>query len=332
MGMQNIVGHNSIKENLCNSISRGQINHAYIFEGIAGVGRLSLAKAFAEEIVGCSDKMTSDSHPDIIVVTNKLYDPSKESLKLSVNTIRAMKADVYIKPYLSERKVYIIPNADSMEAVAQNSLLKVFEEPPEYCTIILLVSNSNSLLSTILSRAALIRFQPLETQEVEAFLIKEKGIDEASAKTLAVMSDGSIGVALELLDDKDKIKLRDDTILHLVNICQGKYKPLYDFIKFLKQNEAAFGFIQKIMLNWTNDILHAKMGIIDVCPILNKDKEAQLKAVSSQITREAAFRLGESVTKYSLAISKNVKYSIAVQCMATEYWEEIHGRNYRSAL
>ena len=53
---------------------------------------------------------------------------------------------------------------------AQNSLLKVFEEPPEYCTIILIVKNANSLLQTIRSRAMLVRISPLAREQVEKYM------------------------------------------------------------------------------------------------------------------------------------------------------------------
>ena len=141
--MNNIVGHSDAKRLLYNIAGSGHISHAYIFEGPDGVGRLTLAKAFAKMLVGGADGISADSHPDIIVVTNELYNQSKASKSLSVDTIRAMKADVYIKPYKADKKIYIIPKADTMLDTAQNSLLKVLEEPPEYCVIILITENAN---------------------------------------------------------------------------------------------------------------------------------------------------------------------------------------------
>ena len=128
MRMSEITGHEGIKKLLRGIISSGHIGHAYIFEGAEGIGRLSLAKAFAEELSG---GFSVENNPDIIVVTNELYDPSKKQKNVLIDTVRAMKADIYIKPYHSDRKVYIIPNSDTMQEPAQNSLLKIFEEPPE---------------------------------------------------------------------------------------------------------------------------------------------------------------------------------------------------------
>lgn len=329
MGMEAVIGHENVKRFLESSVNGGRIGHAYIFEGASGIGRLSLAKAFAEKIVGCAD---ADSSPDIIVVTNSLYDSSKKQANVLVDTIRKMKADVYIRPYRSDRKVYIVPNADSMQDAAQNSLLKVFEEPPEYCTIILIVQNSNSMLQTIRSRAVLVRLHPLPVKSVEQYLTKVKGLSAENAAALAVMSGGSIGRALTLSEDSDAAGLRGEVIDHLVSIIGSGARPLYDFIKFLKQNKTSIGLIIEVMSGWSSDVLHIKTGGDVSGDILNTDKAAELEKFCRAVTREAALRFEEIVTKYSLAIGRNANYPIAVQCMATEYWEEIHGRNYRSAF
>ena len=327
MRMDKIAGHDKVKKLLDSIISSGHIGHAYIFEGAEGVGRLSLATAFAEKLCGGA---SAENNPDIIVVTNELYDSSKKQKNVLIDTIRSMKADVYIKPFLSDRKVYIIPNADTMQEPAQNSLLKVFEEPPEYCTVILIASNANALLQTIRSRAAMIRISPLLRDEVENYLIENNIADAHRAKVISAMSGGSIGKALEFSADAEAVALRDTVIGHLVGICGKGAKSLYDFVKFLKQNNSDIKTVLDIMAGWSEDILHIKVcGDYDVT---NADKIAELKRVSMIVTAEAAYHFCEIVTKYSLAISRNANYSAAVLCMATEYWEEIHGRNYRSAL
>ncbi len=328
VSMADVIGHNNTKALLCGALQSSRIGHAYIFEGDTGIGRLSLAKAFAEEIVGCGGRFTADSHPDIIIVTNEKYGVSKKQTNISVDTIRSMKSDVYIKPYMSEHKVYIIPNADSMAEVAQNSLLKVFEEPPEYCTIILIAQNSNRFLQTILSRASLIKMRPLDREAVKDYLINNCSIDCGQADPLAVMSRGSIGRALTLAGDDESVKLRAEVIGHLVNISRSGARPLYDFIRFLKQNRADIQTILDIMADWSSDVLHIKLG----GEIINADMREQLQEFCSRVTREAALKFSEIITKYSLALNRNINYPIAVSCMATEYWEEIHGRNYRSAF
>ena len=325
MAMSDVIGHDRVKALLENSIKSARIGHAYIFEGNEGVGRLTLAKVFAEEITGGA---SAENNPDITIVTNELYDSSKKQTNVLIDTIRAMKTDIYIKPYIADKKVYIIPNADTMLSPAQNSLLKVFEEPPEYAVIILIAKNSNAFLPTILSRATRVRLMPLEKNLVENYLIK-KSVDDEKAKTLSVMSGGSIGKALKLCEDEEAISLRQQTVEHLMNIQTGGNKPLYDFIKFLKQNKSSCGIILDIISGFSRDVLNIKMNSFD---IENADIKEDIKKFSLSVTKEAAFRLNEIAVKYMRIISSNANYPIAVSCMATELWEEIHGRNYRSAL
>ena len=151
-----------------------------------------------------------------------------------------------LKPIEGEQKIFVLGDFAEANPQTQNKLLKVLEEPPEYAVIILIAKNSNAFLPTILSRATRVRLMPLENNLVENYLIK-KSVDAEKAKTLSVMSGGSIGKALKLCEDEEAISLRQQTVEHLMNIQTGGNKPLYDFIKFLKQNKSSCGIILDII-------------------------------------------------------------------------------------
>lgn len=328
--MENVIGHEKIKEILNGAVTSGTVSHAYIFEGEQGIGRLSLAKAFAEKITGGS--RDAENNPDItIAVPSRFGDTKKKTPGLSISAVREIKTDVYTRPYLAERKVYIIPDADFMGVPAQNSLLKVFEEPPEYCTIILIVKNANSLLQTIRSRAMLIRISPLDRIQVEKYLIDKVGTDKKRAEVLSIISGGSIGRAIALENDDSVTELREELIKKLIACLDSRKRPLYDLIVFLKKNNGSFKELSGILTTWFEDIMRLKFGGSPEC-ITNADKALEIQRFARAITKASAPALCDAVTKYSLAIDKNANYSVAVQCMAMECWEEIHGRNYRSAL
>ena len=331
MGLNQVIGHDRTKTLLAKTLENGHISHAYILEGPKGVGRLTLAKAFAEEIVAQSSTVHSaESHPDITVVTNQLYEPEKTQTNILVNTVRNMKKDVYIRPYMAQRKVYIVPGADTMQAPAQNSLLKVFEEPPPYCTIVLIAENANSFLPTILSRAVLLRLAPLPLQMVREYLKGPGGMEAQEADNLAALSGGSIGRALELSREGGAVELRGAVLEHVMALLSGGNRAMYDFIRFLKKNRTFIDFILSILSQWFRDVMHCKLGVSQ--EIINSDQQAQLQAFCSGITREAAFRFSEITARYARAVAQNANYPIAMLCMVTEYWEEIHGRNYRSTI
>ena len=104
-------------------------------------------------------KFVSNNHPDF-----KQIEPDGSSIK--IEQIRNMQEDIIKKPIVSNRKVYIIENADKMTIGAQNCLLKTLEEPPLYITIILLIENETMILNTIKSRCTKILFTEETLEEL----------------------------------------------------------------------------------------------------------------------------------------------------------------------
>ncbi len=326
MPLNTVVGNEAVKRMLKLALDSGRVGHAYIIEGKKGTGRMTLAKAFASMVLKTE---SLENHPDFMIATNQRYDVDKKKEGLAIQAVRSMKADMYIKPYLDGKKVYIIPQADLMEAPAQNSLLKVFEEPPEYGMIIMLAENANEFLPTILSRATLLRTQPLSAEEVATYLTKEKGISQEKAEQLAILSGGAIGRALDLLEDETMIALREDTLKKFLAMVGGTYREMFEFVKFLKTNKGSISMILEFLLSWCRDVMYRKLQMQEIS-ITNIDKEKELAEFCGKLPRDAALRLSDVVVKYQKMIEQNVNYSGAVLCMATEFWEEIHGRNYRS--
>jgi DNA polymerase-3 subunit delta' len=103
----------------------------------------------AEACMQCRSCHQAMEHnqPDIIYVTHE-----KPNI-ISVDDIRhQLNNDIVIKPYSSKFKIYIIDEAEKMNIQAQNALLKTIEEPPAYAVILLLTTNADGFLPTILSR------------------------------------------------------------------------------------------------------------------------------------------------------------------------------------
>ena len=141
MYFKDIIGQEFAKKYLTNSINKEKVSHAYLFEGMNGVGKKTLAKEFAKTLIKV-DKL--ENSPDYISI-----EPEGSSIKIA--QIRKLQTDVLVKPH-SEYKIYIINKAEKMTVESQNALLKTLEEPPAYVIIILITSNKNSLLDTIKSR------------------------------------------------------------------------------------------------------------------------------------------------------------------------------------
>lgn len=169
-----LIGNNHIKVTLNELVENKTISHSYIFKGIEGIGKKQFAREFAKNIMclnrnGCEDKCSScikfnaNSHPDY----NEIFPDGK---KIKIDQIRKLQEKVSEKPIISEKKIYILDDADMMTEESQNCLLKTLEEPPEYAVIILIVTDDNKLLPTIKSRCVMIKFNKILDEELRHHL------------------------------------------------------------------------------------------------------------------------------------------------------------------
>ena len=145
------------------------------------------------------------SHPDFVLVQHE-WDDKKDRLRdtIIIDQIRELSAKTALAPVMSLTRVCIVEDADTMVPAAANAFLKLLEEPPAGWVIILLAANVNKLLPTILSRVVQLRFQALEPQLVEQALCARQ-IEPAKAAVLARISEGSIGLALNLASAKGQM-------------------------------------------------------------------------------------------------------------------------------
>jgi DNA polymerase III subunit delta' len=217
--LSNIFAQDAAIETLRGAMAADRLAHGLIFAGPEGVGKATTAGALAAwflcENPGKADAcgkcqscraIDAGSHPDLHIVTKELarvYDKTgtSKATQLSIQVIRHEIAEpAGRKTVLGEGKVFIIEQAELMTTAAQNALLKTLEEPAGRTLIDLLTTHGNELLATVRSRCQQVRFAglPIETVENE---LKRRGIDAATARTAAELTDGSLGVAVRWIED-----------------------------------------------------------------------------------------------------------------------------------
>ncbi len=214
------------------ALASGKLAHAYIFAGPEGVGKFKTAREWARLLL-CKNPVVEEtdaavfadscdscqscrlfeagSHPDFNSIYKELLEFTKDNkgkktpVDLPIDVIREfLIAKVPTRPMLSERKVFVVSEAERLNASSQNALLKSLEEPPEYCCIILLCTRMERLLPTTKSRCQIIRFAPIDEDRIIDKL-KEMDIEQKQARYFARLSQGSLGRAsqwakLELAD------------------------------------------------------------------------------------------------------------------------------------
>ena len=132
---ENILGNDNVKQELIKTIKLNKLSHSYLFIGTDGIGKKMIAKEFAKMILCIENEkycnrckscieFDTDNNPDFISI-----EPDGANIK--IEQIRQMQKKILEAPIISQKKVYIIDNADLMTREAQNCILKTLEEPPE---------------------------------------------------------------------------------------------------------------------------------------------------------------------------------------------------------
>lgn len=205
---------------------------------------------------------------------HKITIPRANSIK--INSIREIKMEISHSTFIPGWRVVIVSEADAMTEQAANAFLKTLEEPTPKTVIILTTANKDRLLPTIISRCQLVRFSYLSDDEIVKALVERYGLNEARARLIARLSNGSFGKALELLDVAIEDK-RIRPIDFLATIASGKIvKLLIEVEKIVADYERSEieNFLQ-IILTWFRDALMLKVGMSD--KIININMIERLK-------------------------------------------------------
>lgn len=293
-----IIGNEKIEEELKRSLEEDKISHSYMFVGIEGIGKQLIAKAFAQMILctnetekGCDKcksciEFQSQNHPDFLYI-----EPDGNSIK--IEQIRYLQRKIQEKPIISNKKVYIINDADKMTQEAQNCLLKTLEEPPEYSIIILIGSNENAFLNTIKSRCMKLTFQPIASEEIKQYMEKTYGMNNINENMLEAFQ-GSIGKAIALKDKKEEYENIEKMIEKLDKT---------DMTELMGLGSALYQSKEEI-----NDILEY-MNII----LLKMAKENVKYANCIDIVENTKKRLHQ-----------NANYDMCIDNMIFNMWEEVN--------
>lgn len=216
---QRIRGHDTLIRAFTHVIRRGRLAHAYLFTGPPGIGKrlfaIELAKGLLcehpdaekkEILEGCDHcrsciQIEAGTHPDFVYAERP-----EDKNEFPIGLIREVRERFALKSARGKGKVVVLNDAEDFNEESANAFLKTLEEPPPGSVVILITSNPDRQLPTILSRCQLIRFAPLPLPEIEAILRAKKSesgeasIQEEIVPRLVRLSGGSLGIALALAD------------------------------------------------------------------------------------------------------------------------------------
>lgn len=199
-----LVGHEKLTETFKQLIKDDRLSHGYIFFGEPQVGKFSFALGLAAYLE--TGDFTAPLRP---LGETSIVRPDEEGT-IGINSIRDSKYFLLQKPIHSLYRVVIVNDAENLTSQAQHAILKIAEEPPGDALIILIVSNPETLLSTIQSRLQKIYFSRISSDLIAAMLVDRFRQTKTGAADIAKVSFGRPGRAIKLIESrKEKVEIRN---------------------------------------------------------------------------------------------------------------------------
>lgn len=320
-GFKDIIGHEMIKDHFQKAIEYHKVSHAYILSGEQGMGRKTLAKAFAMTLL-CekSDKepcmechsckqILSGNHPDVIWVTHEKLN------SIGVDDIREQINDtIQIKPYSSAYKIYLVDEAEKMTVQAQNALLKTIEEPPAYAIIILMTTNEETFLPTILSRCIKLKLKPLKDQTISSYLTESMGISENQADVFAAFARGNLGKAIHLAESEEFQAVYQTMLALLKHLRSMDIAELMETIRKLKDDNLNLDECLDFMQLWYRDVLMFKVTK-DMNLLIFKEEYSAINDMSKNSSYQGLEAVLESIEKARARLRANVNMELVMELM-----------------
>lgn len=313
--------HEKIAEGLIANVRGGNPPHAYIFEGDSGLGLFETARLFAASLA-CNAENTpcgvcnscvsakAESNPDIIVIK-----PEDKKKSVGVEKMREMISDAYVKPFLAKRKVYIFADAGIATEQAQNAILKLIEEPPEYAVFILICDNADLLLETIRSRCVKVRFSPLSEQKMAEY-VETVSPNNSKREFIVRYSGGIPQNAKNIIEDENFDRIRTETVKRLPLLFSQRKLTAYNLADFVEENKENAALVLSLWAGLMRDIIFIHQDSVKL--ITNSDYERDLTELAARVDERAAVKALESIMLAEEMLRRYVSLKSLVLKMALE--------------
>ena len=320
-GFHDILGHEQIIAHLQNAIEEDKVSHAYIFNGPEASGKMMLAEAFAMALqcegegkrpcLECRSCRQAADHnqPDIIYVSHE------KPNTIGVDDIRTqINNDIDIKPYSSRYKVYIVDEVQKMNQQAQNALLKTIEEPPAYAIILLLTTNADSFLQTILSRCITLNLKAVKEDKIKEYLMKHYQIPDYQADICAAFSQGNVGKAIQLASSEEFGELKASVLQLMKRLEDIDLYEMTGAVKQIAEYKLSVNDYFDLMMIWFRDVLYLK-ATNDVDGLIFKDEVYDIKKQAAKRSYQGIEIILEALEKAKIRLNANVNFDLVIELL-----------------
>lgn len=329
-----LLGNAPMREQVGRRVLDGRIAHAYVIQGPRGTGKRLFSRLLAASLscerrdeesvpLPCRQceacrKILSVGTPDL-----KIYS-RKDAATIGIDTVRRLREDMYLSPTECERKVYIIEDADTMTAAAQNALLIVLEEPPPDVLILLLCKDTSLLLPTVRSRVQILRMECFSRDALNDFLSKEiaairlRDTDPAAYDALLTAANGAPGEALRLLQKSEQQAMLDSRktvtdLLHALGARAHFSELLAATSKLPTKRNECIDELHLLLLAVRDMILYKRDPAAELCFF---PTPAAAEEESNAFSLRRLFSIYDVVLSTVTSLSENANLHVALTAMS----------------
>lgn len=328
----------SIWRHLAQRYQGDQLPHALLLSGVAGMGKMHLARNFARWLLcsqhhdasksredsrpcgqcqGCQ-LMKAGSHPDFLEVV-----PEGEGKQIAIDTIRNVSSYLSLKSQFAPLQIVIIAPAEAMNRYAANSLLKTLEEPTPGSLLILVSSQPSRLLPTIRSRCQTIEFLLPGRQQTLEWLAKRltgqsASLGEPDLARLMTLAAGAPLLALEYAQ-RDTLGRYQDLLGSLEKLAKNQSDPLTE-----TKTWEAVGLFESVkwMYLWISTMIRLKSGMGQVDNSL-EGQEPVLERLAQGLDSERLFQYLDKITDTMRFVNTQINVQLTLEDLLI-HWQQLH--------
>lgn len=270
--MWSVVGHEDAVRLFDRVRESGRMAHAYLFVGPARIGKMTLAVDLAAAVncegpePPCGEcaqcrQVRAGRHPDILVLG---VEEAAGRRSIGIDAVRDATHQAHLKPYQGRRRVFIVDGAEALSDEAANAMLKLLEEPPDQLLLLLLATDAERLIPTVRSRCQRLDLRPLPEPLVARALEERWGTPAEEARSLARLSRGCIGWAVEAWQDPTVLETRARRLERIVTAVEGGVRERFayaaELASLLPQERSAVRELLGLWADWWHDLLVVQEG------------------------------------------------------------------------
>ncbi|MDW8394807.1 MAG: AAA family ATPase [Anaerolineae bacterium] len=243
--MIELIGHDWAVRHLQAALVSGQLAQSHLFVGPPSIGKSTLARALAAELLGQTERARAlamqGKHPDLLWVE------PQEGGSIKVEALREVLRALMLSPVEGKVRVAVIQDAHQMTDSSQNALLKTLEEPNPSTVVILVAPSTEALLPTIVSRCQVLNLRPVPTKVIEQALVA-RGAEPSQAHVIARLSRGRVGWALRALSNPDVLTARQQCLEALRALLSANRSQRLAYAEKLARADATE--LQDTLMTW----------------------------------------------------------------------------------